>query len=37
VLAFVAFGLIAYGVYQVATARYRHMRAVGQSGGPAIR
>jgi hypothetical protein len=29
VLALVAFGLIAYGVYQVATARYRHMRAVG--------
>ena len=29
VLAVVAFGLIAYGVYQVATARYRHMRAVG--------
>lgn len=25
----VAFGLIAYGVYQLATARYRHMRAVG--------
>ena len=29
VLGAVAFGLIAYGVYQVATARYRHMRAVG--------
>ena len=29
VLAVVALGLIAYGVYQVATARYRHMRAVG--------
>ena len=29
VLALVAFGLIAYGVYQLATARYRHMRAVG--------
>lgn len=25
----VAFGLVAYGVYQIATARYRHMRAVG--------
>ena len=29
VLGVVAFGLIAYGVYQLATARYRHMRAVG--------
>jgi hypothetical protein len=29
VLGAVAFGLIAYGVYQLATARYRHMRAVG--------
>jgi hypothetical protein len=29
VLSLVAFGLIAYGLYQVATARYRHMRAVG--------
>jgi len=29
VLAAVAFGLVAYGVYQLATARYRHMRAVG--------
>jgi hypothetical protein len=29
VLALVAFGLIAYGVHQVAPARYRHMRAVG--------
>lgn len=29
VLGAVAFGLVAYGVYQVATARYRHMRAVG--------
>ena len=29
VLATVAFGLIAYGVYELATARYRHMRAVG--------
>jgi hypothetical protein len=29
VLALVAFGLVAYGVYQLATARYRHMRAVG--------
>ena len=29
VLAIVAFGLIAYGVYELATARYRHMRAVG--------
>ena len=29
VLAAVAFGLIAYGVYQIATARYRRMRAVG--------
>jgi len=25
----VAFGLIAHGVYQLATARYRHMRAMG--------
>jgi hypothetical protein len=29
VLGAVAFGLIAYGLYQLATARYRHMRAVG--------
>ena len=29
VLGAVAFGLIAYGAYQLATARYRHMRAVG--------
>lgn len=29
VLGAVAFGLIAYGVYQLATARYRQMRAVG--------
>ena len=29
VLGAVAFGLIAYGVYQLATARYRRMRAVG--------
>ena len=29
VLGAVAFGLVAYGVYQIATARYRHMRAVG--------
>jgi hypothetical protein len=29
VLGAVAFGLIAYGIYQLATARYRHMRAVG--------
>jgi hypothetical protein len=29
VLAAVAFGLIAYGIYQLATARYRRMRAVG--------
>jgi len=29
VLSLVAFGLIAYGIYQLATARYRHMRAVG--------
>jgi hypothetical protein len=29
VLGAVAFGLMAYGVYQLATARYRHMRAVG--------
>jgi hypothetical protein len=29
VLGAVAFGLIAYGVYQLATARYRYMRAVG--------
>ena len=29
VLSLVAFGLIAYGLYQLATARYRHMRAVG--------
>jgi hypothetical protein len=29
VLATVAFGLIAYGVYELATARYRYMRAVG--------
>jgi hypothetical protein len=28
VLSVVAFGLIAYGIYQLATARYRHMRAV---------
>jgi hypothetical protein len=28
VLSVVAFGLIAYGFYQLATARYRHMRAV---------
>jgi len=29
VLGAVSFGLVAYGVYQIATARYRHMRAVG--------
>jgi hypothetical protein len=29
VLGAVAFGLVAYGIYQIATARYRHMRAVG--------
>jgi len=29
VLAAVSVGLVAYGVYQLATARYRHMRAVG--------
>jgi hypothetical protein len=29
VLGAVAFGLIAYGLYQLATARFRHMRAVG--------
>ena len=29
VLGAVAFGLVAYGLYQLATARYRHMRAVG--------
>ena len=29
VLGAVAFGLIAYGAYQLATARYRHMRALG--------
>ena len=29
VLGIVAFGLIAYGVYELATARYRYMRAVG--------
>ena len=29
VLGTVAFGLIAYGVYELATARYRYMRAVG--------
>jgi hypothetical protein len=29
VLGAVAFGLIAYGIYQLATARYRRMRAVG--------
>jgi hypothetical protein len=29
VLGTVAFGLIAYGIYQLATARYRRMRAVG--------
>jgi hypothetical protein len=29
VLAVVSFGLVAYGVYQLGTARYRHMRAVG--------
>ena len=29
VLGAVSFGLAAYGVYQLATARYRHMRAVG--------
>ena len=29
VLGAVAFGLIAYGIYQLATARYRQMRAVG--------
>jgi hypothetical protein len=29
VLGTVAFGLIAYGIYQLATARYRQMRAVG--------
>ena len=29
VLGAVSFGLVAYGVYQLATARYRHMRAVG--------
>ena len=28
-LGVVACGLTAYGVYQIATARYRHMRAVG--------
>ena len=32
VLSVVAFGLIAYGIYQLATARYRHMRAVGAAG-----
>jgi Domain of Unknown Function (DUF1206) len=32
VLSLVAFGLIAYGIYQLATARYRHMRAVGTVG-----
>jgi len=32
VLSLVAFGLIAYGIYQLATARYRHMRAVGSRG-----
>jgi hypothetical protein len=32
VLSLVAFGLIAYGIYQLATARYRHMRAVGLRG-----
>ena len=29
VLGVVAFGLIAYGLYQLATARYRYMRAMG--------
>jgi hypothetical protein len=29
VLGAVAFGLIAFGAYQLATARYRHMRAIG--------
>ena len=29
ILGAVAFGLVAYGIYQLATARYRHMRAVG--------
>ena len=29
VLGSVAFGLVAYGIYQIATARYRRMRAVG--------
>ena len=33
ILAAVAFGLIAYGIYQLATARYRHMRAVGSAVG----
>jgi hypothetical protein len=33
VLSLVAFGLIAYGIYQLATARYRHMRAVGTGAG----
>ena len=28
VLSLVAFGLMSYGIYQLATARYRHMRAV---------
>jgi len=32
VLSVVAFGLMAYGIYQLATARYRHMRAVGAAG-----
>jgi hypothetical protein len=32
VLSLVAFGLIAYGIYQLATARFRHMRAVGMRG-----
>jgi hypothetical protein len=29
ILGTVAFGLVAYGAYQLATARFRHMRAVG--------
>jgi len=31
VLSVGGFGLMAYGIYQLATARYRHMRAMGAS------
>jgi hypothetical protein len=36
VLSLVAFGLMSYGIYQLATARYRHMRAVGARSAPFV-